>query len=322
LMLEATRAFDRDVEQPVNRTRFRTGLETIRTFLDERPPVGAGFLTPGTGWGRNAVADHLGLEIETPHTEYWFDDAELGLKGKIDLVLNPDHLVDYKSGTSQDSPYQVVSKAALADPHDTPDFQAPLYLSYLRSQRPGERLQFTFFHFLATLDDLVTGEAALDDCLTTVTYRPVAFAEYIARESVFEELCEEAPNDCNKTFSQAAYDAYREVIEAHPFPDTRDADELLESDLGQALLGSLRAQVGEYAYVENGTKQALRHLRDVRDNNFFADDLDAFEAFVADRIEELNRYRAGAERFPVEGLGGEPNWRRVDHRDLLVGGDD
>ncbi|MFB6360774.1 MAG: PD-(D/E)XK nuclease family protein, partial [Halobacteriales archaeon] len=237
LMLEATRAFDRDVEQPVNRTRFRTGLETIADFLDDHPPVGADFLTPDTGWGRNAVAEHLGLEIDTPHTEYWFDDADLGLKGKIDLVLNPSHLVDYKSGTSQDSTYKIVSKAALAERHDTPNFQSPLYLSYLRAQRPGERLEFTFFHFLATLDDLVTGEAALDECLTTVTYRPVAFSDYIARASVFGALQEDAPNDCTKTFSQAGYDAYCEVIEAHSFPDTRDADELLESDLGQALLG-------------------------------------------------------------------------------------
>ncbi|ELZ46804.1 hypothetical protein C464_10203, partial [Halorubrum coriense DSM 10284] len=27
------------------------------------------------------------------------------------------------------------------------------------------------------------------------------------------------------------------------------------------------------------------------------------------------------ERFPVDGLSGEPNYRRVDNRDLLLGGD-
>ncbi|MFB6353138.1 MAG: PD-(D/E)XK nuclease family protein [Halobacteriales archaeon] len=321
LMLDVTRAFDRDVDQPVNRTRYRTGLETIVEFLEEHPPVGADFLTPDTGWGRNEVAHQLGLDIETPHTEYWFEDADLGMKGKIDLVLNPTHLVDYKSG-SKDSTYQVVSQAALDDPHDKPSFQAPLYLAYLRSKRPGERLQFTFFHFTGTLDDLVTGEAALDECLTTVTYHPVEFEDHIGSRAVFDELEDEAPNDCTKTFVQADFETYREIIEAHPFPDTRDSEELLDSELGQALLQSLRVQVGEYQYVEKGGAQALRYLRDVRDNHFFADDLDAFEAFVEGRLDELNRYRAGEARFPVEGPGGEPNWRRVDHRDMLLEGDD
>jgi len=239
------------------------------------------------------------------------------MKGKIDLVLNPSHLVDHMSG-SKESTYQVVSKAAIEEPRDDPMFQAPLYLSHLQAKRPDERLQLTFFDFLETLDDLVTGEAALDEYLTTETYHPVSFEEYITERSVFEALRDKAPNDCNKAFSQADYETYRVVVDVHPFPDTRDSDELVESDLGQALLETLRAQVGEYKYVDKGRSQALRYLRDVRDNNFFADDLDAFEAFVEEHVYELNRYRAGKERFPVEGLGGEPNWRRVDHRDMLL----
>jgi len=36
---------------------------------------------------------------------------------------------------------------------------------------------------------------------------------------------------------------------------------------------------------------------------------------------ELDRRLAGDERFPVEGLAGEPNYRYVDNRDLLLEGE-
>ncbi len=319
-MLETTRPFDRDVDEATNRTRYRVGLETIVEFLDSNPPAGAGFLAGGRGWWTNAVADHLGLDVDAPHTEWWFDDADLGLKGKIDLVRSPTELVDYKSGRRY-SAAQVVGRSALDPPHDTPNFQALSYLAWLRSRHPDERLQFTFFHFLETLDDVVAGEASLDDCLTTVTYRPVAFEEYVTRAAVFDELCEHGSGDCRKTFEPVDHGEFVDALREHPFPDGRTKAELLDSPLGEALHRRASRIVGEYEYVRNGCGQALAYLRNVRDSNFFADDLDAFEEFVAERLDELNRYRAGEERFPVAGLGGEPNYRRVDHRDMLFEGD-
>jgi len=52
----------------------------------------------------------------------------------------------------------------------------------------------------------VTGDGNLDDCLTTVTYHPVAFEEHIAKRNVFTELQEDAASNCNKTFSKAEYE--------------------------------------------------------------------------------------------------------------------
>jgi len=82
----------------------------------------------------------------------------------------------------------------------------------------------------------------------------------------------------------------------------------------------MQSVVGEYKYVRSGCEQALRQLARVGGQNFFEDDVDAFEEFVEERISELNRRRAGEERFPVDGLGGEPNYRYVDNRDLLLEG--
>lgn len=104
------------------------------------------------------------------------------------------------------------------------------------------------------------------------------------------------------------------------FPDTTEKDELRESEFAAAFTEAVDDQTGDDVDAEKGCDQAIRALNGVRKKSFFREDLDAIERFVADRIEEVNRYRRGEDRFPVEGIGGEPNYRRVDHRDMILEG--
>jgi hypothetical protein len=319
IILDEVDPFLRGVDREVRHTKYRIGLQTIVEFLDANPPRGDDLVTPDSGWGRNFFAEHYDRSIEASHTERWFENHELGLKGKIDLVHDQTHLLDYKSG-SKKSAYSIVKHSALDPPSDRPNFQALLYLAHQRTEQPNQELRFTFFHFLETLDDVVTGEASLDDCLTTVRYYPLTFEEHIAGPATFTELQEDAANACTKTFSKTEYEEYQAVIETHEFPETRDSDELIDSEFGRALMERMKADVGDYKYVTKGCKQALRHLLRIRSQNYFADDVDAFEQFVRERLEELNARRAGEERFPVQGLGGDPNYRYVDNRDCILEG--
>ncbi|WP_199723096.1 PD-(D/E)XK nuclease family protein [Halobellus sp. Atlit-38R] len=317
LILDEVDPFLRGVDREVRRTKYRVGLQTIAEYLDTNPPQGDELATPDSGRSENFFAEYYDRPIESSHTERWFENTGLGLKGKIDLVHSPTRLLDYKSG-SKKSAYSVVKHSATDPPSDKPNFQALLYLAHQRTEHPDEELQFTFFHFLETLDDVVRGEGALEDCLTTVTYYPVTYEEYIASPAVFTELQEDAANDCNKTFSKSSYEVYRSVLDGQEFPDTRDSDELIESEFAGALTARLIADVGDYKYVKNGCKQALRHLLRIRNQNYFTGDVDAFEQFVQDRLAELNTRRAGDERFPVQGLSGDPNYRYVDNRDCIL----
>ncbi|MFC4987418.1 PD-(D/E)XK nuclease family protein [Saliphagus infecundisoli] len=317
VMLEETRPFHREVDIDIQRTEYRVGLDTIVEYLRENAPTETDFLTSTSGWGTNTFAEYFDRPVDSPVTERWFEDGALGMKGKIDLVQSPAHLVDFKSGTRK-SASQVTKHAALDPPSDEPNFQALLYLTYYRSQRPDERLEFTFFHFLETLDDVVTGDGALEDCLTTISYRPITFDEFVQSRVVFDELCEEAANDCNKTFSKTSYETYLEVFDVHQIPRTRDTDEMAESPFGKALLDRTIDDVGDYKYVKNGCTQAFRHLCSYRKENYFIEDIDEFEAFVEEQLDDLNRYRTGEARFPVEGRAGEPNYRYVNNRDLLL----
>ncbi|ELY96178.1 hypothetical protein C483_00090 [Natrialba hulunbeirensis JCM 10989] len=317
VMIEETRAFHRTLDLETQRTRYRIGLETICEYLDEQTPTEMTFLTPSSGWGTNFFAEYFDRDVDSPATERWFEDEDLRLKGKIDLVQSPTQLVDFKSG-SRNSASQVIKHASIEEPSDKPNFQALCYLTYWRQQQPAEPLEFTFFHFLETLDDVVAGEATLEDCLTTVTYHPAAFDEYVQSQLVYEELCEDAANDCNKTFSKTDYETYVSVFDTHEIPKTRDADEMADSAFGEALVEHLVEDVGDYKYVKNGCMQAFRHLCGYRKEGYFEEDIDAFERFVDEQLEELNRYRRGENRFPICGRADEPNYRYVNNRDMLL----
>jgi hypothetical protein len=319
LIVEKTRAFTRSVDEPTRRTRYRFGLEMITDYLDETLPENDSFLTATSGWGTNTFAEHFDRPVDSPLTERWFENHDLGLKGKIDLVSGPTSLVDHKSGGRKRAS-QVVNGSAIDPPSDRPNFQALAYLAHWRSVNPGEELDFTFFHFLDPLDNAITSEAAIDDALTTVTYYPTSFAAFAKSRDTYDRLVEDGANNCQKTFSKATYDDYRRVFELVSFPEKTDKSALLESEFADHLIEEMQSVVGEYKYVRSGCEQALRQLARVGGQNFFEDDVDAFEEFVEERISELNRRRAGEERFPVDGLGGEPNYRYVDNRDLLLEG--
>jgi hypothetical protein len=320
VILDEVDPFLRGVDREVRLTKYRVGLQSIVEFLDANPPQGDGLTTPDSGWGENLFAEYSDRPIDASHTERWFENTDLGLKGKIGLVHNPARLLDYKSGAKK-SAYSIVKHSALDPPSDKPNFQALLYLAHQRTERPDEELRFTFFHFLETLDDVVAGNGSFEDCLTTVTYYPVTYEGYIASPAIFMKLQEDAANDCNKTFSKSTFEVYLAVLDAYEVPDTSDSDELIESEFGDVLTERLIADVGDYKYVKNGCKQALRHLLRIRNQNYFTDDVDAFEQFVQDRLSELNDRSAGDERFPVQGLGGDPNYRYVDNRDCILEGE-
>ncbi|WP_115864979.1 PD-(D/E)XK nuclease family protein [Halorussus litoreus] len=315
-MLDEMSQFVGDVDRPVLETKYRIGIQNVVEYLDENPPDVDSFVTPDGGRWTNTFADHFDRSVDSDATERWFENDHLGLKGKIDLVHGPNRLLDYKSG-SKKSAYSIVKHSSFDPMTDEPNFQALLYLAHRRSERPGERLEFTFFHFFETLDEVVAGEADVEDTLTKVTYFPMPFDEYVASRDAFEKLCD-GYKDCRQTFEDLGYERYREIMQRHSFPDTTDKSELRESAFSEAFAVDVAAAVSEDVDAEKGCDQAIRELNGVRKRNFFEEEVDAFEEFVDERLDELNRYRAGDARFPV----GEPNFDRVDNRDLVLTDDD
>lgn len=317
-MLREAEAFFSNADETLRRRTYRIGIELIMEYLDANPPGSETFLTPTSGWGENFFAAYFDEPVDSPLTERWFEDESLGIKGKIDLVQGAAHLLDYKSGRKKRAS-KVVKRAAIDPPADTPNFQAILYLTYYRAVKPDERLEFTFFHFLEPMADVITGDADLGDALTTVSYYPVTFDAYVASEDAYETLLD-GYNDCVETLEDLGFEAYTDIMSRLTFPETTDREELRTSGFASEFTTAVDVETSSSVDAKKGVDQAIRALNSVRGQAFFRDELDAFESFIQERLAELNERRAGRERFPIEGLAGEPNYRRIDNRDLLVEG--
>ncbi|XGI84767.1 PD-(D/E)XK nuclease family protein (plasmid) [Halorutilales archaeon Cl-col2-1] len=319
VMITEAEPFFSSADETLRRRKYQIGLENIIEYLDSNSPDSDSFLSSTSGWGSNFFANYFDQPIDSTVTERWFEDSSLGVKGKIDLIESPDHLLDYKSGRKK-SEYQVVKRAAVDSPADTPNFQAAVYLTYYRSIQPNKPLDFTFFHFLDTIDDVIEGKANIEDAVTTVSYYPFTFDEYVGSRDAYEELLN-GYNDCQETFDDLGYPSYSDIMNQLTFPDTTEKSELRSSEFAEEFTTAVDVGTSEDVDAEKGSDQAIRRLNKIRERTFFREDLDAFEDFVDERLTELNRRRSGDERFPVEGLSGEPNYRRIDNRDLLLEGE-
>jgi len=75
----------------------------------------------------------------------------------------------------------------------------------------------------------------LEDCLTTVTYYPVTYEGYIARDETRSPNYRKTPRTTVTRPSKVAYEEYQDFLDVHEFPKTRDKDELMESTFARLL---------------------------------------------------------------------------------------
>ncbi|WP_123619204.1 PD-(D/E)XK nuclease family protein [Halorubrum sp. CSM-61] len=304
--------------RPVQRTELDVGLDAVVETLDRDPPEEAAYETYDVRERENELAEALGVEANSPLAERWFESPAVGVHGYVDLLAGPTAVVDYKTGAAKDAGDHLA--AASVDPvADRPDFQALVYLAKHREERPGERLSIRFVYLLD--DDHVAAAIAGDppvpeERVTTITYVPASFGEFVAGREAFESVTDYADSNPRvKALSKLGYDAYRRFFEAHELP-REGVDPERRERVTREFVAYAQERVGEYAYVEEGCTSVIDDLADAPEGYVLRSDLDAVEAFVEDRIAELNAYRTS--RFPVAFRNDGPTWDRVDHRDLIL----
>lgn len=312
-MCEQVQSYLSETRHAVMRTRLDAGLDVVTRYLDAYPPTDATFDTYGAPKAENDLADRLGLTVDSPLCERWFETPAVGGHGYVDLLNDLETVVDYKTGSKR-SAAKVQRQAGLDPVDDTPDFQVLLYLAQHRREYPNERFKFRFVYLLEAVDEWVHGrEPPVEDLVTTITYVPQSFSEFVASREVFDRLCETQYQA--KVLEQLGYEWYEAFFETHPLPQVEDAPD--ERDrIKTAFDRQARDEVGDYAYVGKATDGIFSKLETVPDGYYLENDIDAFETFLAARIDELNEYRDS--RFPVEFGDNEPNWDRVDYRDLIL----
>lgn len=307
-----------DARRPIQRTELAVGIDALVETLDGNPPEPAAYETYETRERENGLADALGVDADADLTERWFESPALGVRGFIDLLASPTTVVDYKTGAKKTATDHL-SGASIDPVAERPDFQSLVYLAKHREERPDERLALRFVYLLD--DDhvaaAVAGEPpAPEERVTTITYVPATFGEFVAGRDAFEAVTDYADSNPRvQALSKLGYEAYREFFESRELPREGAKPERRER-ITEAFVDYTKERVGDYAYVENGCEAVIGDLADTPDGYVLSADLDALEAFVDERLDALNEYRRG--RFPVAFRADGPTWDRVNHRDLIL----
>lgn len=301
------------------RTRFDVGLTVIEAYLSENTPAEVPHPAYGEAMRDNGLAESLGVTLSSELCERWFSTLEIGVHGVVDLLQNEQTLVDYKSGRVS-SQAGLLKDADIEDLSSTPDFQVLFYLAQHRHQRPETELEMRFVYPLGDLDAMVKGkDPDLEELVTSVTYLPCSFAEWVRKRSTFEKLTAYAKgNPRRKVLDPLGFEWYRDFFTANPLP--RPGSDLdRRAAVKQNFLDHAETEIGLYKYVSQGVDSIFADLEEPS-GSVLRDDIDAFEDFVADRIEELNAYKRT--RFPFTFQDAEPNWDRVNHRACILREDD
>ncbi|MEF8832793.1 MAG: PD-(D/E)XK nuclease family protein, partial [Candidatus Thermoplasmatota archaeon] len=290
------------------KTRFKIGMENIRSFLEEQKIQ----LEDPEGYDKtytdNIFSDVLNKPINSKYTEVSFRNEEIGTKGKVDLILAEDHIVDHKSG-NKNSINSIMRKSDIEEIDDKPDFQAKMYLSHHRQHHEGDPICFTYYHLLENLRDVLTGESDFRDNEVTIEYYPKSFNDITQEKEMYEWLM--SSNRRKKVLEKLGYDEFRAFFEKRTISETKK-DDILESEITREFITYCKEKIGSYKYVEKGCKGIMKKLIVFRKTHHFQEELDRFEEFLEDKIEEYNRYRTSD--FPV----GEVNLDNIENKDLVI----
>lgn len=315
-MCEILNPYVADSKRAVERTRLEIGLDAVTAYLDTNPPESATYTTYDFRDRENKLATELGVNVDSPITERWFGSESVGVHGYIDLLQTETTVTDYKTGKKKTAS-KILDAASIEPVDEYPDFQALVYLAKHREERPDRRLDMHFVHLLHDAEKAVAGTPPDPaDLVTTITYVPGTFSEFIASRDTFGMVTDYADSNKRcKALLGIGYEAYREFFEMNELPRAGEDPDQRER-VTEQFVEYTEERVGEYNYVREGCEMVIDDLDDTPSGYVLGSDLDHFEEFVEQQLEALNEYRAT--RFPVAYREDGPNWKRVNHRDCIL----
>ena len=303
-----------EYDQEALATEIRVGIGNLRRFFRQLESDQPSPPQYSKRESQNSFASRYDKPLEKEITEVGFKDRIKGLSGRIDLLAGP-RIIDFKTGRSLPSPRSVVSHANVElYEKKSPDFQSILYLTHHRSAYPQRTLDMTFCYLLSNIDQVLYDSADQGEYEVNISYYPSNFSEVLPTREVYNYLLNGVAesNPRYNTLSRLGYNSYREFFQAKELPFQFDKAKLKQSSFAQDLVAYAKNHIGDYSYVEKGCRSALAKMVRFRKSNFFEQDMDRFEDFITEQLEEVNLYKRSS--FPV----GEVDYEDLDYKDLIL----
>ncbi|MCF7890083.1 PD-(D/E)XK nuclease family protein [Candidatus Bipolaricaulota bacterium] len=321
LMVERMNSIVDEREVPILRTKFRLGIKLLKSYFRNRN-IGSGARFSGnysSSKEKNYFARQFERNLNRQFTEMVFLNEKIGARGKVDL-LNGNELIDFKTGRIR-SPRQVVKNSNPDLFEESPDFQALLYLAHHRRALPREKLEFTFLHVLEDPGRVLRGDFDPRDYVTSVTYYPWTFSEFLTRDEVYQTALSSKKRA--KLLEPLGKENFLKVLSRLDF----SPGDFYSKEKAKKHRSQFEELCRDYVELGRGkdlTEKQLKKasssvlkttLQGLRTRNFFREDVDEFEEFLEEILVQLNEW--SRTRFPV----GENDLDEVGHRDLILAGE-
>lgn len=282
----------------VERTTFCAGIDTVVSFLDSIDLTGPICLAPAKKdvVDENSLADILGIPSCSQRTELYFEEEDLLLKGKIDLVASDTWIVDYKSSKEPVSVSGVLKALSLDSAKDDVDFQPLAYLSYLRKHSPEKELIFTYLYLVANRHKKLLGTDDSYGARVDVIYHPCGFNDFLQDADVYELF-----NSSQKKKAFCACvgaDLLASYFSENPIPHALQFTKgIAESGYGlnfaswACALASKMEKGAPGDYLKGIVAFRTGSRQKTGEAHIFKEDLDMFEEFVKKQHELMLIYR-------------------------------
>lgn len=275
-------------------TEFEHGVKNLMNFIGGNGYSGKGYKK---GSEENIFADKLDSGFESSSTEMYFRNDNKMIKGKVDLIKDSQHLVDFKSGRKKSEKEVVKStRAETFESSRFPDFQTLMYLSH-HSEKVKGPIKFTYIYFLSDLGDSLAGKES--EMKTEIKFFPERFQEKASDTDLYEYLIKDVKksNDRRRTLEAMGYTGFKEFMESKNIPRVFDKEEFRQTEFASKFIEHCIEAKGDYKYVKKAAETSLNKIVEYRNTHLFQDDVEAFEKFVREKLSEIQEYEDS--KYPV-----------------------
>ena len=322
LMIREYRRIAEDVNLDTEMTKFRIGLKSLQEYIDSLDiDININFPFILNHNRRNRFVELLELFDENTNAELEFQDDDLHLSGRLDMVVNNVTVVDHKSGDKA-AISQIIKESDIHSNKDRLDFQAKIYILEMRKNNP-DNIEFIYDYFLDNHKKVIDGNADINENLVTVKYYHFNFNEFLQTDECFDMIASTS-KDKAKLMQKIGYDDFILFFIENPIPRELQFDDkkLLDSDYADIFRDYLlRFELGKSKDLPEQIDSILRTIVNIRTGYrrkialFFKDDIDEFETFLNDKYNEILSFIG--DNFPYRPLS-KDNCDKCDYEDICL----
>lgn len=303
IMIKEYSKFVENINTEIEMSNFRIGIDNIISFINGiKNSVNDDDIKNFTVHKKrdiNIFSKELSVPLNKKNTEIEFTDEEFNISGKIDLIVNKNLMVDYKSSKEDKKPSEIMKESHIRMINKDVNFQPIMYILAMRKHFECD-MKLVFHYCLANSKDIIKGLDNSKDILVVVNYRHENFCDFLREKSSIEGI------KFNKQIEGFIKDIdLSGFFCENPLPRDLQFDEkkLFESDYFKKLEDYIRKykkKVGKN--LSENVKKLVKSIIDIRKNSatFFKDDVDEFFAFIKEKFDELQTYVR--DKFPYKPL--------------------